>query len=120
MTLLDLLPILAAVHFLCDFGLQNDYVAANKVPGRPNWAWVLTAHAAIHGLGVGLVFGFWDAGTGPWFLGLAEFLAHWITDYGKGRAWYGFTADQAIHLGHKMLWIAAVAGMYWVAGAPLP
>ena len=44
-------------HFVCDFTLQPDRMAVEKVRGMDvtlDWRWWLTAHAATHGLAVSL------------------------------------------------------------------
>jgi len=76
---LELLALLSMGHFLGDFGLQSDRMAAEKCRGQDAtlpWQWWLTAHAAIHGLIVALL-------TGVPALGLAEWGAHTLIDYGK-------------------------------------
>ena len=102
---------LAALHFIGDFQLQNDFIAENKQPGRsPLWPGVLSAHAAGHAVLVALVLG-------PAF-GAAEFVAHWLSDFAKARGWMGvgpvgFYVDQAVHLATKILWLAL-----WLTIAP--
>lgn len=93
---------LLASHFVCDFPLQTDWIAKHKNRHNPSpetaiWPWVLTAHAVTHGLGVGIVTG----RLGP---AVAETVVHWVIDFGKCENWYGFHADQALHLGCKLLW----------------
>lgn len=100
-----LLPWLWLVHFLCDFGLQSDRMAREKCPGRDStlpWGWWLGAHAAIHGLGVGLV-------TGLPELAVAEVMAHALIDHLKCRGLFGINIDQALHLTCKLAWIVLVA-----------
>lgn len=94
---------LVALHFIMDYQLQSDFVAANKVPGRyVGWPWVLTAHAAAHGAAVAWVLD-------PVF-GLAEFTLHWAVDYAKSKGLLGegsrsILIDQSLHLGMKVLWL---------------
>ena len=94
---------LVALHFIVDFQLQSDFVAANKVPGNyVGWPWVLTAHAAAHGAAVAWVLN-------PVF-GLAEFICHWGLDYAKskgvlGHGSVGIVIDQTLHIALKFLWL---------------
>ena len=94
---------LVALHFIVDFQLQSDFVAANKVPGNyVGWPWVLTAHAAAHGAAVAWVLN-------PIF-GLAEFICHWGLDYAKskgvlGHGSVGIVIDQTLHIVLKFLWL---------------
>jgi hypothetical protein len=44
--------------------------------------------------------------TGVWWLGLAEMVLHWVTDYAKCEGWIGFHTDQGVHVGSKLLWWA--------------
>jgi len=98
-------------HSLADFSLQTDIMAKGKnrnrpenrsavPPGQqyaPTWGYWLTSHALIHGMFVGYI-------TGVWWLGLAEFVAHWIIDFGKCENWYGLHVDQGLHVSCKILW----------------
>lgn len=94
---------LITLHFVADFHLQSDFIARNKVQGSSIvWPWVLTAHSALHGAVVGYILN-------P-FLGLAEFVAHWIIDHSKGLGWLGrnqmsFVIDQVLHIGLKLVWL---------------
>lgn len=93
--------LLIGLHALCDYPLQGDFLARGKnhrvpVAGVP-WYQCLLAHAAIHGLAVGLVLG-------PGF-GIAECVAHAVTDYLKCSDAFDFNIDQAIHLGCKVAWV---------------
>lgn len=93
--------ILFALHFVGDFGVTNDAVyrgRINQIPDIP-WSWWLTGHAALHGIFVGAVLGF--------SFGLAEFVAHWVTDALKPLMLSrkaGFYIDQAVHLASKIVW----------------
>ena len=93
---------LLVAHAVCDFPLQGDFLARgknNRLPlkGVPWWI-CLTAHAVIQGAGVALV-------TGSPLLGLCEAGLHALIDYGKCSGWYGFAADQGLHLAAKLLWV---------------
>ena len=97
----ELLALLAMGHFLGDFGLQSDRMAAEKCRGQDStlpWQWWLTGHAAIHGLIVALL-------TGVPALGLAEWGAHTLIDYGKCQHRYRIGVDQSLHLLCKLLWV---------------
>ncbi|MEM0986866.1 MAG: DUF3307 domain-containing protein [Pseudomonadota bacterium] len=108
---LDLLTLafwLVALHFIADFHLQTDFIVREKAPsGNAIWPWVMSAHAAMHGIMVALVLS-------PIY-GVAEWVAHWLIDYAKstGRlrsgAW-DVHLDQALHLVVKGLWLALYAG----------
>ncbi|MEM1146821.1 MAG: DUF3307 domain-containing protein [Pseudomonadota bacterium] len=94
---------LVTLHFIVDFQLQSDFIAANKVPGSySGWPWVLTAHAAAHGAAVALIIN-------PIF-GLAEFAFHWALDYtkakgGLGQGAIGIMVDQILHISLKFVWL---------------
>lgn len=90
-------------HAVCDYPLQGDFLARGKnhkapLPGVP-WYQCLIWHAAIHAGGVALA-------TGSVGLGCAEFVAHLLIDYGKCDGWFGFNADQMLHVGCKLIWVA--------------
>lgn len=83
-------------HFLCDFALQNDFVAnfkARYVGERKNdmWVWVLSAHCAIHALPVFLL-------TKSIGLSVLMFVTHFIIDLMKCEKKISFNADQSLHL----------------------
>lgn len=61
------------------------------------WPWLLTAHALHHGTMVFLV-------TQRPILGLAETIVHWCSDFAKCEKWYGFHADQLVHVASKVVW----------------
>ena len=99
---------LLVVHAICDFPLQTEWMVKSKAPSarQPRssssnpgliWVHVLSSHAMIHAGGVALV-------TGSIMLGMAEFIAHWLTDFGKGKQLYGFHTDQLIHVACKFAW----------------
>lgn len=87
-------------HAVCDFGLQNDYMASAKNPcnGHAEWWIVLAAHSAIHAGGVVLV-------TNNYLLGLAEFFAHLGIDHCKAYEGISYKTDQALHCLCKVCWI---------------
>jgi hypothetical protein len=102
-----LLIALLTAHALADYPLQGDFLSKAKnrttpIPGVP-WQQAMAAHATIHAGAVALI-------TGIWWLGLAEFVVHWLTDDAKCRGRLSFNVDQAIHLGCKVgWWVIALA-----------
>ncbi len=88
-------------HALADFGQQTQYMATAKSrhgdDANPHWLPVLFAHAAIHGALVGLI-------TGYACLGFAEIAAHFVIDDRKCAKRFGYTTDQLLHYGCKLLW----------------
>lgn len=109
--MLNTFILLVMVHALCDFPLQPEFMAKGKNRHTPVdfskipkgqtptiiWPYFLSAHSLIHGLGVYLV-------TGIMWLGVAETLVHWITDYAKCENWTNPHQDQSLHVGAKALW----------------
>ena len=100
-------------HAVGDFGLQSGWMArhksrhvreANSFSRKPELIWieVLSSHCLIHAGAVTLA-------TGSLLLGLLEFVAHWIIDYGKCEDWYGFHTDQALHIVSKFVWLGLLA-----------
>ncbi len=101
---LNLLILLGLAHFFCDFVLQSDRMAKEKVPGLDstlNWRWWLIAHAATHGLAVALI-------TSIPLLGVAETVAHAIIDWLKGRLHFSLALDQSAHLACKLIWVCLI------------
>jgi len=99
----EMLGLLLAAHFLCDYPLQGDYMAQAKnrhTPAGANGIWihVLIGHAVIHGAAVGII-------TGSPVLGLAEVAVHWLTDFLKCEKRISYHVDQAIHIAAKVLWV---------------
>lgn len=99
--------LLFGLHFLCDFALQNDYMAQAKNRNTPLgkrdnvWVIVLTAHAAIHALAVLCVglFYFMDAHSAIVITAtLFTFISHWVIDLLKCNNYLGYWADQLMHL----------------------
>lgn len=100
---IEMFGALLLAHALADYPLQGDFLSKAKnrtapIPGVP-WQQALGAHAVIHG-------GFVGAITGLWWLGVAEAVAHWLTDDAKCRGRISFNQDQAIHVACKVLWVA--------------
>jgi len=109
---ISLLGALAIGHALADYALQNDFMARAKnrhlshanddLPRQSLWIWVLSAHAAIH---AGMV---WIL-TGCGWLGLAEFVLHWLIDLFRIEKKISFQTDQLGHLLSKAGYVAALA-----------
>ena len=99
---LEMFAALVVAHMLCDYPLQGDFLAKAKnhtapLPGVPWWQ-ALGAHSVIHGGAVWLI-------TGVWWLGLAEVVAHAVTDFAKCNRHFGFTVDQFLHIVFKAVWV---------------
>jgi hypothetical protein len=93
---------LFVAHALCDMPLQPSRLSQMKYRRAPagargRWLMGLSAHSLIHAGGVAMV-------TGSVALGMAEFVAHWLIDAGKGEGWYGLAVDQAAHAACKLAW----------------
>ncbi len=100
---IDLFALLAMGHCVGDFALQSDRMAVEKCPGRDvtlGWGWWLAAHSGIHGFLVAVI-------TGMPLLGLAEWAAHALVDFGKCRKCYSLAIDQIFHLLCKFAWTMA-------------
>ena len=92
---MEILFVLLLVHYLCDFALQNDFVAkfkAMKIDGEynPIWYHCLTAHCAIHSLGVYLV-------ANSIWLSIVMFVTHFVIDQTKCLGKLTFNQDQGLH-----------------------
>lgn len=98
---------LLALHFLCDFPLQGDFLARGKncrmpIAGVP-WQICLFAHAFIQAGGVALIV--------PLPFALAELGCHFLIDWCKCAGGFGwgqraFWIDQALHVALRVLWAA--------------
>lgn len=91
---LTVIQLLVAAHFIFDFPLQGDYLAKAKHPENKNWLIHMTAHCYLHAIAVAII-------TNSTFLGLAEFILHFKTDYDKCMNKLTFNEDQLFHLIHK-------------------
>lgn len=103
--MIEIFLLMIVAHALCDYPLQGDFLAQTKrrdhefnksIPFL--WVHSLTSHAIIHGGAVGLI-------TGVWWLGVAEFVCHWIIDYAKCENKISLHTDQALHIGCKVIWV---------------
>ena len=108
-TFITSLLVLLMIHYLCDFALQNDFVAKFKFPivdGKPNpiWFHCLIAHCAIHALGV-YVF------TQSISLALLMFGTHFSIDRAKCLNKLTFNQDQFLH-GLVVLIIAIIYTLF--------
>lgn len=96
----------AISHALADFPLQGDYLARvkqrSKAESVSEWLIALTAHSLVHAGGVWLV-------TGSVTLAAIELLLHGLIDLGKGECYYGYVADQVLHLGCKVAYVIVLA-----------
>ena len=104
MTAMEIFAWLLIGHAIADYALQTEWLARAKQPGgtfegEVIWPGVLACHAGIHAGAVKLA-------TGSWLLAGLEFAAHGAIDYARGRGRLGFNADQAAHVGCKVLWAA--------------
>jgi Protein of unknown function (DUF3307) len=104
MTAMEIFAWLLIGHAIADFALQTGWMAGAKQPGgkfegEVIWPAVLACHAGIHAGAVKLA-------TGSWLLAGLEFAAHAAIDYTRGRGGLSFNADQAAHVGCKVLWSA--------------
>lgn len=93
-------------HAVADFWAQSE--GMRKAKGWPNaiisnpggckvWPYALTAHCLIHAGAVWIV-------TGSAWLALAEFVCHWLIDYGKCSGWFNTHVDQGAHITCKFMW----------------
>lgn len=102
----EILFLLMIGHAFCDYAFQNDFVAQAKnhttALGKMYWKWVLPSHGLMHALPVYLI-------TQSFALGLFELVAHCVIDYLKCAGKLTFNQDQLLHLGCKVLYVAALA-----------
>jgi hypothetical protein len=111
MTLFSILVLYIAFRlkqFVCDFLLQNDWMALNK--GKPGFVGykALFSHCLVHATGTLLIVVIFAPSL--WWLGLLDFLIHSLVDrlkgivtYQKGWTytdrwfWWTFGLDQEAH-----------------------
>lgn len=97
MTWYEILLLLICGHFVCDYPLQSQYIADNK--GKDKW--VMIAHCATHAMMVGLI-------TKMWFLGVLEFILHYMLDTTKCRGQSTLNEDQICHIICKLSYIVII------------
>ncbi len=91
------------IHLICDFILQNEWMALNKANWRSPAGYV---HAGIHFFGLLLVFPFWVAlfvAVTHWFIDLRFLLADWRRLYrqtteGPAALHVAIWGDQVVHI----------------------
>lgn len=98
-------------HALADYPLQGEAIAKGKNRHNPPfgipagqkpctvWTHYLTAHALIHAGFVWLI-------TGSVWMGLVEFVAHWVIDFSKCENWTNPHEDQGLHIICKLIYAA--------------
>lgn len=99
------------LHLIADWGLQNEWMAINKVSLRHPAAWV---HGGIHASALLLVF------APLWALGLG--LLHMAIDTRVPRAWWStrFRQTTAGEMGvHVALWLDQVMHLACIGAAAL-
>lgn len=80
------------VHLVCDWLLQNEWMALNKVSLRHPAAYV---HSGIHGLAMLLVF--------PWWGALAIGVSHLLIDTRKPVVWWSRLIRQTQPQGERVV-----------------
>ena len=108
LTVPTLLVYLFCAHFAADYSLQGDTMALQKNRATDNglskavpWYYWMLAHACIHGALVALI-------TGSPLLGVVEVVLHFLIDDAKCRKQFNIHADQILHLGAKVLYVACL------------
>ena len=99
--------LLTGKHVVADFFLQNSWMAIGK-DSKKNWLLPLTVHCLVHGVLATLVI----VPFAPrfWFLGVVDFIVHFVIDRVKGLCvsrfeigpdhpwfWCLIGSDQALH-----------------------
>ena len=101
MSVLTKLLFLLAGHAICDFSLQNDFIARGKNLNTPfpgmAWQQIMLAHCLAH-MGMVLLI------TGNPRFALGELVIHFATDWAKCDGRITFNQDQAIHYLCKFVW----------------
>ena len=104
-------------HCIADTAFQSTGMARGKnrhnpidlsmLPAKqkpiPLWWMWMTHHAFIHGGIVALL-------TQNGWLGIVEFLSHWIIDFFKSEGKYNPYVDQALHIGMKIIYCLILKG----------
>lgn len=102
-----LAALLAVKQFVADFPLQSAWMARGK-EAEAGYLAPLSAHAGVHGALSALIALLFVPSL--WWLGLVDFVIHWVIDFGKssiGREakwrpggaafWMLFGFDQLLH-----------------------
>ena len=94
------------LHTFCDFPMQGAYLSRQKcrcgAQSRADWIVALAAHSIIQAGGVWIV-------SGSLVLAAIELVLHAIIDTAKCEGHYGLVTDQLLHIGCKLLYLAAIA-----------
>lgn len=108
---LTLLFALVIGHVLADYPLQGEYLALNKnrhyrpsngvIQPKGLWIHCLGAHCLIHAGIVWLI-------TGRVFLGVIEFVLHFIIDAMKSEKKTTFHSDQVLHIACRVGYVVAL------------
>jgi hypothetical protein len=111
--------LLTVKHVIADFFLQNSWIALGK-DSKTHWLLPLTVHCLIHGVLAMLVI----VPFAPrlWFLGIADFVVHFLIDRAKGFCvaryeigmdhqwfWWLIGIDQALHHLTDLAWALILA-----------
>lgn len=93
---------LVALHLLCDYPLQGDFMAKGKnkrapIPGVP-WYTVMASHAFLHATAVAAL-------TGSLTCVVLEFSSHFLIDTLKCEGKISFNTDQALHVAMKAFYV---------------
>jgi len=108
--MVEIFFLLLAGHFVCDFGLQSEFMATYKSPRTPSpaqsrvWPWLMIGHATMHGAAVSLI-------TGSLLLGVLETVCHTVIDTLKCNNAINFHFDQSLHIACKASWAIAATLM---------
>ena len=81
LTLLLLYIAFRIKHYICDFGLQTNWIAANKGLPSQDGNKALLFHILPHAVGTTLIALAFTPSL--WWLGIVDFLVHWLIDKGK-------------------------------------
>lgn len=102
--MVEILILLIAAHFICDFLFQTNDIAIGKDPTRDRyhlnipWGYWMTTHALTHGVAVFLI-------TQNIHLLILETVVHGYIDYFKCKKIYYIHTDQLLHIACKVLWV---------------
>lgn len=102
---LELLFLLVAMHFVCDYVFQTSNIAIGKNRKTDecylgvDWYYWMTSHAATHALGVYLI-------TRSPILALFEMFTHFVIDCMKCEGRLHLHQDQILHLVMKLGYVA--------------